>query len=320
MSDEYREDLTSGVEIGYAAQPGKELKLTVYHDGEPVHANTHPAKILTSSTLKGQFVNRTEEALEDRPVAEDTIASELRQWFAKMSDVQQEQKKKLLTDEVRRIIDGTEKVEVYAGDPTTWVVTLTYDGDIRELEFTTGEILTDSPGPLREAIANNFFEIVDIEDDDWAEIRQRWDEQKEIAQRDAETGLEAVATRVLDRMSEARQPVDEKAKLGNSPEAVWYDDENDGGLTDVGGPVAWVHDTFFVDKIDSTGQSIQKKGDITRVLNQNDVLLDVRKRRRWPNPQGRDRAQFYPFDPDALAIDPAVFEVDDADETGGVDP
>lgn len=85
---------------------------------------------------------------------------------------------------LRPLIENTKyPVRIYGdGDETTFEVDTVFSGRQGTLEFTAGEIGSGSKRVLRYKIANTFFEIVDVESEDWRNIRKIWlaDENKEV--------------------------------------------------------------------------------------------------------------------------------------------
>jgi hypothetical protein len=316
--DDARESLASGVELEYEPLPGGKLRLAVFHQGTPVHSTKQNTKILGSDQLRRTFINTVIDALEAKETDNtDAVETSLREWFAAMNELdREEQKDKLLPDETKRIIDGTQyPVEVYGGETTTWHVTLTLDGRTRELEFTASEMVSGGGATLKEKIANEFYKFVDIEQADWEAIRERWQEHKEVVDVVNESASDAIADRVLEHLGHRIMLVDDREKLANSSSAAWYDPENT-PMADVAPPdaaIVWVQDSFLVDQLETAGKSPEYKGQLIKTLNQRGDLYGApdESRQRWPNAQGRERQKFYAFDPDVLGVD--------EDDAGGHD-
>ncbi len=301
---------------------GGEVKLTVRHNGTVVESGEYPYPgVFCKPTPRGQFLNSVESSLESRNgIDENETRRELKEWLSELNELGKEEQKNLLPDDVRQIIDGTRTpVEIYDGEPTVWKVTLDYAGRERDLEFTAGEMIAGGGGPLQEKIANRFFELVDITEEDWVAIRDHWHEHSEVAHISDETTSDAIADRVLEYMRHNLMPVGEREKLCNDVAAVWYDESNSASYADVAPdePIAWVQDSFYVDQIEAAGKQIEYKGQLTKDLIARGDLHGKKVRRRWKD--GTDeRVKVYPFNPEVLGIDgeslggdePAHSEVD----------
>lgn len=307
--DGFQEELLPGTEIEYEPLSGGKIRLAVYYQEELLHSSEYNTKIFGSDTLKGQFINKVKDSVASKPgVDTSDVAVALQEWFAVMNELDKdEQKEFLLTDEIQAIIDGTHyPVKVHGGETTTWHVTLTFAGRTQELEFTASEMVSGGSGALQEKIANRFFELVEIEKEDWEAIRERWQENKEVVDVVSETGADAVANRVLEYIGHNITPVADKGKLANSPGAAWYDSKN--GTVSSAVPtdesVVWVQDSFLVDQLENAGKNLEYKSELIKTLNQRNDIYGVESdgRKRWPNPQGKDRAKFYAFDPAALGV------------------
>lgn len=316
--DGYREEIAAGVGLEHEPQPGGKIRLAAYYQDTPIHSGSYNIKILGSDTLKGQFINNVVDTLDDKNgVDTEAVESELRGWFALMNELdKEEQADKLLTEEVQAIIDGTHyPVKVHGGETTTWHVTLTYAGITRELEFTASEMVSGGGAALQEKIANDYFELIEIETEDWEAIRDRWQENKEVVGYIEETGEDTIADRVLEYLGHNVTPVGERDKLANSPGAAWYDETNETGssVVPVDSAVVWVQNSFLIDQIEAAGKSPEYKTELVKTLNRRGDIHGVESdgRKRWPNPQGKERAKFYPFTPESLGVS--------SDDVGGVD-
>lgn len=313
-----QEELTSEVVLEYEPLPGGKLRLAVLHHGTPVYSSEYNTKILGSDQLRGTFINKVTEQLEVKTEIDvGEVATKLRDWFAMMNDLDKgEQADKLLPDEIQQIIDGTQyPVEVHGGETTTWHVTLTFAGRTRELEFTASEMVSGGSGALEQKIANQCYELVEIGQEDWEAIRERWQQNKRVVDVVEATASDAIADRVLEHLGHRITPVNDKEKLANSHGSAWYDADN-ATVTDVApadAAIVWIQDSFLVDQLEAAGKKIEYKGQLIKTLNQRDDLYGIEDegRKRWPNPQNKDRARFYPFRPEVLGVS--------SDDVGGHD-
>lgn len=300
------------VTLKYEPMPGGQIRLAATADGDTLESGFYNLKIFGSATLRGQFLNSVEASLEDRDgVDADQVRRELKEWFADMNELdREEQAEKFLTDDVLAIIDGTHSVEVHGGETTKWMVTLTYAGRTCDLKFTAAEMVSGGEAALQEKIANQFYELIDLEKEDWEEIRTRWQDQKEVVNVVEETASDAVADRVLEYMSNNMIPVSDKEDLGNDVAAVWYDPDNSTACqaTNPDQPIAWVQDSFFVDQLESVGKNTDYKPTLVQDLISRGDLFRGNMRKKWAWDK---RTKVYPFHPDALGV-----SSDDVGDTG----
>jgi hypothetical protein len=314
--DAFTEEIAGGVvTLEYEPVGGGEIRIAAYaSDGDVLESGEYNTKIFGSATLRGQFLNSVEASLESRDgVDADQVRNELKEWFAAMNEVdEEEQAEKFLPDEIQAIIGGTNyPVEIHAAETTTWNVELTYAGRTDELEFTAAEMTgTGGAGALQEKIANRFFEIVEIEPEDWEAIRDRWHENSEVVSVVEETASDAVADRVLSKLSNTLKPVPEREQMGNDVAASWYDAEN-ATVYDEAPPnaaIVWVQDDFLVDQLEAAGKNLEYKGQLIKDLIDRGDIYGSRKRKKWA---WEKRTKLYPFDPAALGVTP-----DDVGGTG----
>lgn len=303
--DVFTEELADGyVTLEYEPVGGGQLRIAAYANGDVLESGEYSTKIFGSATLKGQFLNSVEASLESRNgVDVEGVRQELKEWFAEMNEVdREEQADKFLPDEIRGIIDGTHyPVEIHGGETTTWNVELTYAGRTSELEFTAAEMVGGEGSALQEKIANHFFELVEIEPEDWEAIRERWHERAEVVNVVEETASDAIADRVLSKLSNTLKPVGDRDHMGNDVAAAWYDAENATVYEEAppNGAIVWVQDSFLVDQLEAAGKNLEYKGQLIKDLIARGDLYGSRVRKKWA---WDSRTKLYPFDPDALGV------------------
>lgn len=312
--DTFTEELAGGyVTLEYEPIGGGKMRIAAYASGDVLESGEYSTKIFGSATLRGQFLNSVEASLDGRNgVDAGTVRNELKEWFATMNEVdRQEQADKFLPDEIRGIIEGTSfPVEIHGGETTTWKVELTYAGRTAELEFTASEMTGNGAKVLEEKIANQFFEFIDIEKEDWEAIRERWDEKSEVVNVVEGTARDAIADRVLEKLANTVKPVGDREDMGNDVAAAWYDPENVTNYDDAppDGAIVWVQDSFFVDQLEAAGASVGDKHQLAKDLIARGDVYGSRSRKKWAWDR---RTKVYPFDPDALGVTP--------DDVGGPD-
>lgn len=304
------------ITLEYEPVSGGKIRLAARADGETLESGEYNRKIFGSQTLRGQFLNSVTASLDGHEdIDADAVRTELNQWFASMHELdREEQRERFLRPEIKQLLDGTQSVEVHGGETTTWIVTLRFAGRTRELEFTAGDMVADSGGALQQKIANEFYEVIDIDGADWEAIRERWREEQEVVAVVETTGREAVADRLLEYLGDGLMAVDERGKMANDPAACWYDETNATGSDAVppDAPVVWVQDRFLVDQLDRVGKKPESKAEVIKTLNRrgdiHGVESDGRKKWGWDR-----RTKVYPFTPEALGLGPD-------DVGGGAEP
>jgi hypothetical protein len=303
--DSFTEDLADGyVTLEYEPIGGGQIRIAAYANNDVLESGEYSTKIFGSATLRGQFMNSVEESLEGRNgVDPSEIRTELKEWFAAMNEIdREEQAEVFLPEEIQGIIDGTHyPVEIHGGETTTWNVELTYAGRTRELEFSASEIVGNAAGVLQEKVANQFFELVEIEKEDWEAIRERWHENSEVVNVVEETASDAIADRVLSKLSNTLKPVPEREDMGNDVAAAWYDEDNS-TVYDEAPPeadIVWVQDDFLVDQLEAAGKNLEYKGQLVKDLIARGDLYGSRKRAKWA---WETRTKVYPFSPDSVGV------------------
>ena len=318
-----REELAGGA-VTFTAEPatGGGVQLAVKHNGEAVVAGTHKKDVFERVTPRGAFLNSVEDSLQPRGgVDAGDVRRELKELFAELAEIiREEEADVLLSEEVQAIIDGTHyPVEIYDGEPTVWKVTLEFAGHTRDLEFTAAEMVSGSGAALEEKIANRFFEMVEIAEEDWNTIRDRWHNNSHVAYMSDETTSDAVADRVLEFLGDGVLPLEERDKLVNAPSNAWADETNAAGYSDAPpeAPIVWVQDRYLVNKLESAGKTLEYKGQLVKDLINRGDLYGKSTRRKWGD---GTRRKYYPFTPDALRVDlDQIGEPDDGDAAGEVD-
>jgi len=298
------------------------LHITVEIDGEPVHAATVDAAAQDShhgNTQRGQFLNSLKDAVADSgfDVKAGVVRALVEGWFDDLqnddADIDSNYLESRLVGEIK---EGThEPVEIHGASDnnTTFVVTLEFRGDTNEIEFAADDLLPgSSPGPLESALMNQYFERVDIPEEDWEAIADYWHDKSEVQTVTETTAKGARADRVLEYLTDGMKATDEKQHLSNSHRAAYVD--ADGIETSDGEPAVWVQDRHFVDQIEGVA-SVDAKQDVCGELRKRGDLKE-KSRRHWLDTEGKDR--FWAFKPGALGVNVDLYgdseDSDDAQE------
>lgn len=318
------EEIAAGVELGYEPIGGGELRLRAVYDGD-VLARGDYAEVTRGThrgrTNRGEFINNVKETAADVDGLDaDDIGTALRKTFEEFIEQAEEEELTYQAGYVRDIIEGThEPVEIHGGEETTWVVELTYAGKTAELEFSAAEMVGAGAASLEEKLANYFYQLEDIQPEDWETIRDYWDDHSEVVTVVDETGRDAVTERFVNKVADAVRPLAEVEQMPNDPSGAWYDADNEAGLEGTDGPILWVQSRFVSDKIEAIGKQLEYKPQLTKQLIAEDVLHAGNVRRTW-NGAFPSRARLYPFDPRELGIGEDEIAPPAGDNTDEVDP
>lgn len=320
MVDVAAEELSDRLSVAYKkGETTGSVHVDVQIDGETVHSSVVKAAAEDShhgNTERGKFLNNLKSHVEssDYDVKAGVVRAQVEAWFEDLQDGNTELDSDLRSPLANEIIEGTQTpVEIHAAadNSTVFVVTLRFRGRMNEIEFAADDLLPgSSPGPLESALMNQYYERVDVPDEDWEEIATYWHDNSEVVTVTETTADGARAERVLEYLTDGLKPTSRQMDLNNSHQAAWVD--ADGEETKSGEPVVWVQDRHYVDQIDSVA-SVDAKKDICKELRKRDDLIEKTRRRSWLDTDGRDT--FWAFDPSALGVDPGHFDTgDDAQE------
>ena len=134
---------------------------------------------------------------------------------------------------VTELLNQTQRVEVFGGDPTTFTVAMKRNGAEHELEFTTGEFMAPNPAPFRDKYGAVFYEKIDIEPDVWEELVDEWIEMQEVVAVESYSEEQATADEVADVLADRLTPINDRGVLANGSMSAWYDEDNSKGNQDV---------------------------------------------------------------------------------------
>lgn len=261
--------------------------------------------------------NRSElcNAVRDRlrgSVDVEAAVSEFRAVLIRLSNgLSEEQQEQFRAPVVQDLLAETEKVEVFPAEDTTIRVTLKHDGEARPIEFTHGEWVNGDPSKLRQKYYNTFTTLIDeMERSHWEELREQWEEQKVIKQRETLTERERVVTAVLQELRTRLRVYSERDMLWKEPRNAWYD--SGGEMVDKEVPSdpakVWVSSRMLSRILEDESYNEEWMSAISQeLLEQGDTFSTSRKKS-----QGR----LYPFKPEVVGVEDPDLDViypDDGD-------
>ncbi len=326
LVDGVTDSIAAGVEVTFEPVGGAKTDLRAEYDGQ-ILASGEYAEVFRGShrgrTNRGEFINNVSDSLKEiAGIDPDQVKTALRNWFDEMAKVAEEEEMAFQPEHVREIVEGTQTpVDIHGGEETTWRVTLTYAGRTTDLDFTAAEMVGSGGASLEEKLANYYYEIVEIEPEDWKTIRDYWQDHSEEASFVEETGRDAVAGRFLDRLTDGVRPLESLEQVATDPSGAWYDENNSAGYGDApaDASILWVQSRFYGDKLEAIGKQIEYRGQLTKDLIARDALYGSSVRRTWDGNFDRLTALF-PFDPEELGIDPDDVAPAPGDNTDEVEP
>lgn len=321
----FTDEIAAGVTVEVKPVSGGKVDLRARYDGQLLASGEYASVFRGSHrgrTNRGEFINNVIDSLAETPIDGEKIKTPLRQWFDEMAEIAAEEELAFQPDHVVEIIEGTKTpVEIHGGEETTWKVNLTYAGRTSELEFTASEMVGGGGSALEQKLANYHYELLTIEQEDWETIRDYWHDNSEVVAVVEATGRDAVASRFIERLTDAVRPLESAEQLASDPSGAWYAADNsalcDGVPEDE--PVLWVQSRFYGDKLEAIGKQIEYSGQLTKDLIAEGVLYDSSVRRTWDGVFDRLTPMF-PFDPRKLGIDEDDVAPAPGDNTDEVEP
>jgi hypothetical protein len=287
------------------------IRETAGDNDRVVYSADHARDFFTSKQKVGEIGNELKGGVVE--VDPDVAKGGFKELCNRFSAKQEELKKELRPPVVEQVLEETERVEVFGGDPATVTVTLQRDGETRRIEFTSGEFTGKSPAKLRSRYYNCFYERLDLGEDEWGEITEAWEEQQVISGREEATGWQAVADRIANGLRAEIKPVADKEALANGTYTAWYAPGSDGeGETAAdGGGTVWVQGDALTEKLEETSKSVDDLSALSKTLKAEGYTFSGSKQRHVNG----NRTRLYPFDPDALGIERGdVFDEDSGEE------
>lgn len=300
-------DLIAGVEARF--EPTDEGNVTIEAvettDGESVIYNAEQSMDFYRSDQKvGTVANRIKAGCSDG-IDGEAVAGEFRSLCSTLSanheDVQAAWQPPIVTE----LLNQTQRVEVFGGDPTTFTVAMKRNGSEHELEFTTGEFMAPNPAPFRDKYGAVFYEKIDIEPEVWEELVDEWLEMKEVVDSERYTEAEATADEVAETLADRLTPVSDRAVLANGTMSAWYDEDNskrDRDVTDaVNGEdvdVLWVRTAAVREVLPDIGKSREYLQTLSPTLRKTGKTYTTSK----PIDAGGSQHRCFAFDPETLGI------------------
>ena len=322
-------DLARGVQFHMEPTDDAELRVQAYDtaDGHrAIYSAKHPRDWYTKQQTRRTIANTIVENVPDG-VDSDEVRGALQDLFTDLDAKSEEVKKKLQPPDVAHVLNNTQAVKVYGGEDAQFLVDLKINGRETTIEFTAGEWANDSPGPLKTQYANAYYEVLELDADQWREIRQSWQEDLEEVSREEQTTEDMVAAQLLEKLRKRRVPVDEKSMVTNDVNAALWDapseeraEDDDRGRQIRTGEVPndetvlWVRSQAVVSVLDDLGRGEEYTARLSRTLQEHSDIFASSTRHRIDG----DRMYLYPFNPDALNV--GFLDVHESDDSEEVEP
>lgn len=311
-------------ELNFSIAPREDgdVKVTVVKNSseETIWSTTAEKGFWTSRTRKGEIANTI---AKNTSYANSDIKTALESVWTDLTDNESEYKNELVSPSVEQLIENTTSVEVYGGEDTQFHVFIeatprgrsedgaTSDGGVEErrLVFDNSEWAKSSGDtsepPIVEKYSNAFYEVLDISWEEWAhEIRNRWTGQMVRAADDTTTTSERIAMSVTRKLRRQVQAYAEADKLVNDPLNVWYQEDSKYG------EVVWVPGEALDHALDDHDKGTAYRAELSKALKSQGYTISNRDQRSING----ERYELYPFNPEALGIQPIDVVDIDADD------
>ncbi|MGB9954677.1 hypothetical protein ACOZ4F_19985 [Haloarcula marismortui] len=315
MSDkpELERTLVRGVDFRMEPTDDAELRVQAYDtvDGRrAIYSATHARDWFTSRQTRATIRNNIVENVPDG-VDSDGVRQALEDLFTQLDAKADEVKQKLQPPDVAHILNNTTAVRVFGGEDTRFFVDLEIDGRETTLDFSAGEWANDSPAPLKTQYANEYYGVLELDAEQWREIRRTWQDDLVEMGREEQTTEEMVAVQVLETLKKKVKPVDDTKPLKNDIHAALWDapaderaEDDDRGRqitsADVPSdePVLWVQSQAVVSALSDAGRDEDFVSNLSVTLREEGYSHSSSSRHRVNG----DRTYFYPFVPSALNV------------------
>lgn len=313
--------LIAGVEARFA--PSDEGNITIEvvesnNNGSVVYSAEQDMDFYRSDQKVGTVANRIEAGISDG-IDGEAVADEFRALCSTLSSNHDEVQAAWQPPIVTELLEQTQYVEVFGGDPTTFTVAMKRNGAEHELEFTTGEFMAPNPAPFRDKYGAVFYEKIDIEPEVWEELVDEWLEMKEVVDSERYTEAEATADEVADVLADRLTPVDDRSVLANGTMSAWYDGGNSKADPDVvdasdgeDPDVLWVRTAAVREVLPDIGKSREYLQTLSPTLRKTGQTFTTSK----PIDVEGNKIRCFAFDPEALGIPREAVHSSDEDVTG----
>lgn len=313
-------DLIAGVEASFAPTDEGNVSIEIVetnNDDSVVYSAEQSMDFYRSDQKVGTVANRIKEGLSDG-IDPDAVGNAFRSLCSTLSanheDVQSAWQPPIVTE----LLNQTQCVEVFGGNPTTFTVALKRNGREEELEFTTGEFMAPNPAPFRDKYGAVFYEKIDIEPEVWEELVDEWLEMKEVVGTERYSEEEATVDDLVDVLNSRLTPVDDREALANGTMSAWYDKGNSKGDADVieaaeeeNPDVFWVRTDALRDILTEIGKGREYLQRLSPTLRKTGTTYTTSK----TVGAGGTTRKCFGFDPEAVGIPPEAVHSSDEEIT-----
>lgn len=314
---DYELDEESGVTL--QLRPTDEgVTVSVYRRGddgpEEVYVSLDETRDFYQSNQKRRVLaNKVEEKL-PKTVNREGVLTELDTFLSELNfGLDDTTKSKLQAPVVQQLREETQEVKFIPGETLIIRVALARDGMEKTIQFSSGEWTAPNPKPLQDRYLDEFLETLDLSADQWKDLREYWEEQKEIGEPEALTQRERAFNDVVNRLkSDAVRVYSEKDKM-TDPEAyknAWYDEGNQMGDAKVpdGETVVWVRSEALREVLEDGSYGGDYIGELSQVLKEKGATFAKSREKSF--------GYVYPFLPKYVGVTDPEKHVRYADETG----
>lgn len=234
------------VELHLVPLNGKEARLEVYHNDQREYTETLDRGFWRSGTKRGRVAGRVVDEVSGidtellRGAVKDALAQvaldEDEDWFEEAMRSRRE-------EELR---ERTDRVVCYPGaEDAEWLVTMrptptSPETESRTLTLDSGQLHNADPGHFQQLHIGMFYEKVQLDSAEWANLTDFWLSIQDIKEREADTRLEAAIEEFTSTVNKMRVWADEDGFDWDSRNGLYIEDFTEDGRDAILVPGAWM--------------------------------------------------------------------------------
>ena len=308
----FSRELVQSVEVRIKPTDEGELRVLFVEygsDGEQViHSTIENQDFFSRRQPRQTLANNARDKVSDG-IDGDKVKDEFERFCSDLDANHEETKEKFRSPTVDRLLNETQAVDVFVGDPTITTVRLKHNGREEEIDFTQGEWVNGNPAKLENEYYQRFVDRINVEKEDWNDLIDAWDEEATVVDRESLSTQNAIVERVIGELSGRVTPFDYREALTTDERAAWYDPNNsadDGDVADVAGAdadVLWVKSDLVQEALKKAGRDPNAElPKISRQFKKNGYAYTTTKRKS-AGPDRPESPRCFGFDPEVLGID-----------------
>lgn len=200
------DDESVDLELHLRPITGKKAEIAIMRDGHEAYSETQERGFWHSGTKRSRVAGRVKDEIQ--AVDPETLSESVKHVLVEVTSDSKADwfEKAMRSDTERELRERTTNVVCWPGEEETeWVVTMLPPVDSPESEpqtfnFDNGQITNADPGYFRSLHTGAFFEKVDIDAEEWANITSHWLDIQETKGREADPRKEAAIEGFLSKI------------------------------------------------------------------------------------------------------------------------